>query len=136
MMAFINWNDTYSIGVLKIDNQHKRLVQIINELSDAMGAGKGKDVLGKVLNELVLYVNTHFKSEEELMLQHGYEEYETHRYEHEKLTDEVKRFLEDLQTGKALLTGQIMNFLRNWLMDHIVVKDKKLGKFLNSKGVH
>jgi len=135
-MAFINWNDTYSIGVLKIDNQHKRLVQIINELSDAMGAGKGKDVLGKVLNELVLYVNTHFKSEEELMLQHGYEEYETHRYEHEKLTDEVKRFLEDLQTGKALLTGQIMNFLRNWLMDHIVVKDKKLGKFLNSKGVH
>jgi len=135
-MAFIDWNDTYSVGVVKIDNQHKRLVQIINELSDAMGAGKGKDVLGNVLKELIAYVNTHFKTEEEMMVQFGYEEYENHRYEHEKLTDEVKRFFDDYQAGKALLSVQIMNFLRNWLMDHIVVKDKKFGKFLNSKGVN
>jgi hemerythrin len=135
-MAFIDWNDTYSVGVVKIDNQHKRLVQIINELSDAMGAGKGKDVLGNVLKELIAYVNTHFKTEEEMMVQFGYEEYENHRYEHEKLTDEVKRFFDDYQAGKALLSVQIMNFLRSWLMDHIVVKDKKFGKFLNSKGVN
>jgi hemerythrin len=135
-MAFIDWNDTYSVGVVKIDNQHKRLVQIINELSDAMGAGKGKDVLGNVLKELITYVNTHFKTEEEMMVQFGYQEYENHRYEHEKLTDEVKRFFDDYQAGKALLSVQIMNFLRSWLMDHIVVKDKKFGKFLNSKGVN
>ena len=135
-MAFIDWNDTYSVGVVKIDNQHKRLVQIINELSDAMGAGKGKEVLGNVLKELIAYVNTHFKTEEEMMVQFGYEEYENHRYEHEKLTDEVKRFFDDYQAGKAPLSTQIMNFLRSWLMDHIVVKDKKFGKFLNSKGVN
>ncbi len=135
-MAFINWNDSYSVGVLKIDNQHKRLVQIINELSDSMAQGKGKDVLGKVLNELVNYVNTHFKSEEELMVKYGYEDYEMHRYEHEKLTDEVKRFYEDFNAGRAVLSVQIMNFLRNWLMDHIVVKDKKFGQFLISKGVN
>lgn len=135
-MAFIDWNDTYSVGVVKIDNQHKRLVQIINELSDAMGASKGKDVLGNVLKELIAYVNTHFKTEEEMMVQYGYQEYENHRYEHEKLTDEVKRFFDDYQAGKALLSVQIMNFLRSWLMDPIVVKDKKFGKFLNSKGVN
>jgi hemerythrin len=135
-MAFIDWNDTYSVGVVKIDNQHKRLVQIINELSDATSAGKGKEVLGNVLKELIAYVNTHFKTEEEMMVQYGYQEYENHRYEHEKLTDEVKRFFDDYQAGKALLSVQIMNFLRNWLMDHIVVKDKKFGKFLNSKGVN
>jgi len=135
-MAFFDWNDTYSVGVVKIDNQHKRLVQIINELSDAMGAGKGREVLGNVLKELIAYVNTHFKTEEEMMVQYGYEEYENHRYEHEKLTDEVKRFFDDYQAGKALLSVQIMNFLRSWLMDHIVVKDKKFGKFLNSKGVN
>lgn len=135
-MAFFDWNDTYSVGVVKIDNQHKRLVQIINELSDAMGAGKGREVLGNVLKELIAYVNTHFKTEEEMMVQYGYEEYENHRYEHEKLTDEVKRFFDDYQAGKAPLSIQIMNFLRSWLMDHIVVKDKKFGKFLNSKGVN
>lgn len=135
-MSFITWNDSYSVGVVLIDNQHKRLINIINELSDAMGAGKGKDVLGKVLQELIQYVNTHFKTEEDYMVKYSYPEYEAHRYEHEKLTDEIKRFYEDFNAGRALLTIQIMNFLRNWLMDHIVVKDKKFGKFLNEKGMH
>lgn len=135
-MAFINWDDSYSVGVVLIDNQHKRLIQIINELHDAMGAGKGKEILGKVLFELVQYVNTHFKTEEEYMVKYNYNEYESHRYEHEKLTDEVKRFHEDFKDGKAVLTIEIMNFLRNWLMDHILVKDKKFGKFLNEKGMN
>ncbi len=134
-MGFITWDNSYSVGVALIDNQHKRLINIINELHDAMGAGKGKDVLGKVLHELIQYVNTHFKTEEEHMVKYHYPDYETHRYEHEKLTDEVKRFYDDFNSGKAVLSIQIMNFLRNWLMDHIVVKDKKFGKFLNEKGV-
>ncbi|MCX7909680.1 MAG: bacteriohemerythrin [Ignavibacteria bacterium] len=135
-MSFITWNDSYSVGVAIIDNQHKRLVNIINELNDAMGAGKGKEVLGKVLFELIQYVNTHFKTEEEYMIKYQYDEYEQHRYEHEKLTDEVKRFYEDFNSGKAVLSIQIMNFLRNWLMDHIIIKDKKFGKFLNEKGMN
>lgn len=134
-MPFIEWNDNLSVGVLKIDNQHKQLVHIINELSDAMSAGKGKEVLGKVLNELIFYVNTHFKTEEAFMEQYEYDEFEFHKNEHEKLTDDVKKFHSDFQEGKAVMSIQIMNFLRNWLMDHIVVKDKKLGKFLNEKGV-
>lgn len=134
-MAFINWDNSYSVGVAIIDNQHKRLVNIVNELNDAMGAGKGKEVLGKVLHELVQYVNTHFKTEEEYMVKYSYDEYEQHRYEHEKLTDEVKRFYEDFCANKAVLSIQIMNFLRNWLMDHILVKDKRFGKFLNEKGI-
>ncbi len=134
-MGFITWDNSYSVGVALIDNQHKRLINIINELHDAMGAGKGKDVLGKVLHELIQYVNTHFKTEEEHMVKYHYPDYETHRYEHEKLTDEVKRFYDDFNSGKTVLNIQIMNFLRNWLMDHIVVKDKKFGKFLNEKGV-
>lgn len=134
-MAFINWDNSYSVGVAIIDNQHKRLVNIVNELNDALGAGKGKDVLSKVLFELVQYVNTHFKTEEEYMVKYSYDEYEQHRYEHEKLTDEVKRFYEDFNNGKAVLSIQIMNFLRNWLMDHILIKDKRFGKFLNEKGM-
>ncbi|MCX7880325.1 MAG: bacteriohemerythrin [Ignavibacteria bacterium] len=135
-MAFITWNDSFSVGIAKIDNQHKRLIQIINKLDDAMKEGKGKEILSEVLNELILYVNTHFKTEEEYMTQYNYDEYEQHRYEHEKLTDEVKRFYDDFKGGRVVLSVQIMNFLRNWLMDHIVVKDKKLGKFLNEKGLN
>ncbi len=135
-MSFILWNDSYSIGVTLIDTQHKKLIKIINELNDAMGSGKGKEILSKVLFELINYVNTHFKTEEEYMVKYSYEEYEQHRYEHEKLTDEVKRFYQDFNTGKAVLSIQIMNFLRNWLMDHILIKDKHLGKFLNEKGIN
>ncbi len=133
-MALIEWNDSYSVGNVKIDTQHKKLVAIINELNDSMGSGKGKEVLNKVLFELIQYVSSHFKTEEELMVKYGYDEYEMHRYEHEKLTDEVQRFYEDYKAGKVVITIQLMNFLRNWLMDHILVKDKRLGKFLSEKG--
>lgn len=135
-MSFILWNDSYSVGVTLIDTQHKKLIKIINELNDAMGSGKGKEILSKVLFELINYVNTHFKTEEEYMVKYSYDEYEQHRYEHEKLTDEVKRFYQDFNAGKVVLSIQIMNFLRNWLMDHILIKDKHLGKFLNEKGIN
>lgn len=112
-----------------MDNQHKRLFALINELDDAMKMGKGKDVLGKVLGGLVTYVHTHFKSEEEFMKKIGFNELEIHRTEHIKLTNDVEKFFNDFKEGKSMLSVQIMNFLRNWLLNHIGKSDKAYGKF-------
>lgn len=134
-MAFINWNDSYLLGVLSIDNQHKKIADIINRLDDAMKSGRGREILEQILFELVDFIDTHFKAEEEYMVRFGYNDYEDHRYEHESLTDEVKRFYDDFKIGMISLNTEIMNFLRNWLMDHIFVKDKKFAKFLQSQGI-
>ncbi|MGA2938094.1 MAG: hemerythrin domain-containing protein [Syntrophobacteraceae bacterium] len=63
-MALIQWNDSLSVNVVDIDKQHQKLVGMINELNDAMRQGKGKDALGKIVNGLIIYAGTHFKTEE------------------------------------------------------------------------
>ncbi|MGQ9819971.1 MAG: bacteriohemerythrin [Candidatus Kapaibacteriales bacterium] len=132
-MALIEWNDKLSVGVPEMDNQHKRLFAIINDLDDAMKQGKGKDVIGKVLSGLETYVHTHFRSEEEFMKKIGFPGLEIQKEEHKKYTDEIEKFHREFKEGKTMLSVQLMNFLRNWLLDHIGKKDKAYGEFASQR---
>ncbi|MFI3138194.1 MAG: bacteriohemerythrin [Methylococcaceae bacterium] len=134
-MALLTWSNMFSVGVNEIDNQHKKLIDLINQLNDAMKAGKGADVLGKVLSELVNYTVYHFGYEEGLMGQHKYEESPTHKGEHKKFVDTVGDFKKKFDSGNAVITVEIMNFLRDWLTNHIMKTDKKLGQALGKVGV-
>jgi len=135
-MSLLTWSSVFSVGVKDIDDQHKKLVDLANQLNDAMRAGHGKDVLGKVLNELVDYTVYHFGFEEKLMDKHQYPNQAAHKEEHKKLVQEVAAFKGKFDKGDAALTSEIMNFLRDWLTKHILQTDKLFGKDLNSKGVH
>ncbi len=134
-MALVQWTDSLSVGVSQFDGEHKRLIQMLNELHDAMTQGKGRDVLGKTLNELVSYVATHFKAEERVMEQHAYSGLSAHRVEHEKLTNQVLDFQRRLQSGEVVITISLMNFLRDWLTHHIQQTDQQYTAFLNARGV-
>lgn len=134
-MAFLDWKDNYSVGINIIDVQHMHLVQIINELHDALKESQNKEIINQILQNLVNFVHFHFKTEEELMVKEDFGEYTIHRYEHEKLTDEMKRLHNDYITGNIRISHQLMNFFKDWLMDHIVAKDKKLAVFLTEKGI-
>jgi hemerythrin-like metal-binding protein len=135
-MALITWTGMFSVGVAEIDNQHKKLVELINQLNDAMQAGKGNDALGKVLNELVNYTVYHFGYEEKLMGQHHYDDSPAHKNEHAKFIATVGDFKKKFDSGNAVISTEIMNFLRDWLTNHIMKTDKKLGQGLNKAGVH
>jgi hemerythrin len=130
-MPLINWNDSLSVGVDYIDNQHKQLVSIINRLNDAMLQDKGNDVMSQILDNLVDYTKSHFKSEEHLMRKYGYPESANHLKEHDKLTKEVIDFAENFKQGKAIITLPVLNFLKDWLNNHILKTDKLLGQFLS-----
>jgi len=134
-MAFLNWSSELSVGIPKIDQQHQKLVGFLNELYDAMQAGKGRDVLGKVLSDLLLYTKTHFASEEQAMSAHGYPGYEDHKARHDKMTKKVKELNEQFRQGTLGSPIQITNFLKDWLGKHIMETDKKYGPFLTAKGV-
>ena len=135
-MAFFDWKEEYSVGVKRFDDQHKQLIAMLNELYDAMKGGKAGDVVKPILIKLVQYTKTHFAAEEQVMKMNGYPDYEAHKKEHDELAKQAASLLEQEQQGKAALSIQISNFLKQWLMDHIMGKDKKYGPFLNGKGVH
>jgi len=134
-MPLMEWTDRMSVGVAQFDNEHKKLVSLINELFDAVQAGRGREALGKILDELINYTKTHFTNEEHLMQKQGYPNLEAHRKEHEALTKQVIDVQRKYHAGAtAMLSMEVMTFLKNWLIKHIQGTDKQYGPFLNAKG--
>ncbi len=134
-MALFDWEAKYSVNIKEIDEQHKKLIGIINDLHDAMSKGKSNDVLSKVLQDLIDYTRVHFANEERIMNMHGYPDYAVHKAVHEDLVRQVTKFDKEFREGKFGLSIQMMNFLKDWLSKHILETDKKYSPFLNSKGV-
>ena len=134
-MALLTWQDKYSVGIGQIDDQHKQLINMINELNDAMLAGKGKDVLMTVLNKLANYCVSHFATEEKLFDTHAYPEAAEHKDKHQKMTAKVTALIGEVQSGKSTVSIEVMNFLKNWLDKHIMETDQKYSPYLKSKGV-
>ncbi len=134
-MGLIDWKPEFSVGVTEFDNQHKKLIDLINKLHDAMRVGEGKKILSDILAELVDYTKVHFANEEKYFGQYGYSDINSHKLEHEKLTRQVIEFQRDYNDGKTSITIDVMNFLRTWLVEHIGGVDKKYTLFFNSKGI-
>ncbi len=135
-MFVFPWQDKYSVGVDSIDEQHKQLLELLNELASAMAEGKGKTVLEPVLKKLIGYTIFHFNEEEKYFERIEYLDAEMHREEHIKLIEEVSRFKNDFDAGKIGLTVSLMKFLKEWLIDHIAGTDKELGILLNEAEIN
>jgi len=114
-MGFIEWSDKLVTRVKECDEQHKKLVSLINELYDAMKQGKGKEVLDKMLDELVKYAGYHFTTEETLMTKYGYPgpDFAAHKREHEAFKAKIKEFLDKKAKGEVTLTVELMSFLKD-----------------------
>lgn len=135
-MPLMEWNDKLSVGIQQFDGEHKRLVAMVNELFDAIQAGKAKDTLGRILDGLVTYTKTHFAHEERYMRDHGYPDYAAHKAEHEALTKQVMDVQAKHRGGAGAVLGmEVMTFLKGWLLKHIQGTDKKYTPFLNAKGI-
>lgn len=135
-MAFFEWNENLNVGVDSINDQHKKLVAMVNDLHDAMQKGQGAAALGKTLEGLVDYTKTHFAYEEKLFADTGYADATAHKAEHDKLTATVVAVQEKYNGGAGdSLSGDVMDFLKSWLVNHIQGTDTKYGPHLQAKGV-
>jgi hemerythrin len=134
-MAFFTWNETYLIGIYLIDEQHRHLVDLINRLHDAMNSGAAINILGDILQELEVYAKTHFRTEEEYFALYGYPGTEGHRQEHFIFTKKIAEFGVDFSRNRSGLSMEILNYLKNWLSNHILTEDRKFAPFLKSKGL-
>jgi hemerythrin len=129
------WSDTYSVQIGIVDMQHKNLVDLINELHQAMITRTGKEHLGKILSNLLKYTQAHFKAEEGILKSNQYPDFINHKVEHDRFTKTVLDFQSKFQRNEIGLTIDVMDFLKDWLSKHIMGVDKRYAPFLNAKGV-
>lgn len=134
-MALINWDSTLSVGVSESDNQHKVLIQYINDLNDAMKEGKGKDAVVAVVDNLANYTATHFRMEERYFDQFNYQNTAEHKKLHAEFEKRIQDFKQDVVNGKLGTSIEVLNFLVGWLKGHILIEDKKYTSLFNSKGI-
>ena len=132
-MTLIKWNDQLSVKNAKIDSQHQTLINMINDLHDSMMAGKSKDVMQKTIQGLVRYAKEHFSTEEQMFLQYGYADAADHEKEHRKFIETIDGFSNDFSSGKIGLSIEVMNFLSDWLKNHIMGCDRKYVPFFAGK---
>ena len=125
-MPYFSMSDELKVGNSFIDNDHQKLIDLLNQLHNAMAQGHGKEVVGKILNELIRYTHEHFKREEEHMQKIRYADFKQHQAEHDKLLKDVLELQTKFHSGNGMLSVQVFSFLRNWLVQHIMGTDKKL----------
>lgn len=134
-MTRIEWDNNLSVGVDIIDEQHKMLIQKLNDLSRSIEMSQGEVETVKTLGFMVDYTDFHFSAEEKLMAEQNYPGLEHQKEQHAEFKSHLKQLVEDFEeegATKALATS-IDTFLINWLVKHIKGVDLKLGEFLNEK---
>lgn len=134
MQKFVEWSNDLSVGIEEIDIQHQTLVELVNEMHQAIHDRHGNDVVFDILNRLAEYTRIHFAVEESLMRILGYPDYEAHKEEHIKLIDTVQDLVQKVGAGKTAVGFELMHFLKVWLTKHILESDKAYSEFFIKAG--
>ncbi len=132
-MSKIEWSEKLNVGVDEIDTQHKELIKIANALIHAITIGKNEMTINNVVRKLREYTVFHFNSEEKLMKKNNYDKYIEHKAEHEQLKKSVKKFQRSIYEKKQLSGKDLFEFMKTWLLDHILKSDMRISAFLNKK---
>jgi hemerythrin len=125
-MDFITWSERLETGIQNIDKQHRRWVNLINDLHRAVAEGREQEGLREALDALVDYTQYHFRTEEALMKQAKYdeEEFELHCREHRVFTDQIVIFRDRLDVGFTKMSPEVTQYLRGWLVNHVTASDR------------
>ena len=134
-MALVAWSESYTVSVRRFDEQHKKLMAMVNRLDDAMMARKGMLLQADVLTSLAAFIQTHFSDEERLMRHYVFPGFVQHKKAHDQMLAQVRVFQRNTETGENAVTRGVMVFFKDWLVQHIREEDIKYGPFMNGKGI-
>jgi len=130
-MALMTWSSNYSVGLADMDAQHRQWIAILNRLHDAMREGKAREIQGKILQEMVAYAHAHFSNEEFMLRMRSYPSLTAHQQKHVGFSVQVALLQSKMNSGNSL-TLELMDLLREWLTNHILVEDKKYGVWMKA----
>ncbi len=123
-MALIDWTNDFETGIVQVDDQHRKLVEIVNKFDEAAKRGKGSRVMNEILTDLLSYTAEHFVDEEKLMEDAEYPKLKQHKSQHRQLLQKVERLQFEFDQQGKRITVEVREFLKYWLINHILKEDK------------
>lgn len=132
---FLKWNNNLSVQIQEIDNQHKKLIELLNNLFVSFLENKHKEKIEEIVDGLIDYTKFHFSTEEKYFHRFNYSKTKEHIQEHKNFIEEVEKFKHQLGKANGKLYYDIINFLRNWISNHIQKSDKEYSTLFIEKGL-
>jgi hemerythrin-like metal-binding protein len=134
-MEAIRWDDSFSVGVKKLDEQHRQIIRMINKLIDANNVSVGSELISETLTEMMRYASDHFEAEEDLMKEYGYPDYKSNKDQHIEFRKRLTGFSMDTMAYKRSVPSEVLTYLKEWWIDHILKTDMKYKGFFVERGV-
>ena len=133
----IAWSDKLSCGVKIIDEQHKVLVALVNEMFNHVTGHtvQEREYFNKVIHEIVSYIKTHFATEERILRATKFSGYADHKKEHETFVHDIIKNVRDYEDGKRFTLSVFTRFLRDWILSHIALIDKQYFEYFKRKAI-
>jgi len=134
MTTTIQWDDSFRVGVEEFDTAHRNLIDMANELIEAAIQRKADAAVADVLDGLIEYTDSHFMREEALMAETDYPKLTEHRRQHRLLLNDVRLFKSQYIAGDVNVES-LVQFLTDWILDHIHEHDRLYGPHMKSHGI-
>lgn len=129
-MSLISWSEHYNVGVSCLDEQHKGLVSLVNELYETIVNRHRADNLSEAFNALIHYTETHFVEEELMMSRAKYPNLASHKAQHQQIRMEIKRLEQRYQQGDKAAPMELLKFMNGWLCQHIMDADQAYAPYM------
>lgn len=134
-MATIKWSESLNLGIKEVDDQHRKFLELVNQLCTAMKEKKAQTVQSEIIDKLLCYAFYHFTKEERLLNKSNYPGLRPHMREHEAFVDKISQFKQDFDNNKITLSIDMIQFMRNWWVNHIKVSDRKYMPYINEEEI-
>lgn len=136
-MDIINWKNEYSVGIAEMDNQHKKLLAMINRLIEEQKVLTDPVTIAELLTEMTDYALEHFRAEEYLMAENNYPFKAKQEEQHKSFIQETQEFMNaTTNIGPNILSNALLDYLGSWMVKHILQEDMQYKEFFKSKGIH
>jgi len=134
-MDEIIWEESFSVGIKDLDEQHKQIIKMINTLINNKDAKVDSETISDVLTDLTKYAEHHFEKEEQYMKNYNYPEYSIHREQHKTFKLQVVTFCIETMAEKETIPDEVLSYLKSWLINHILETDMKYKTFFQNHGL-
>ena len=132
---YIDWLPDYEVAVTEIDDQHKKFVLLLNDLNDTIEVGSEEIILGDIIDQLAAYANYHFSTEEKYFDEFDYPDSKAHKAIHQDFREQVANFQEHYQGHEDKYARKVLDFMKNWLVNHIMTVDKAYSDCFHQHGL-
>lgn len=129
-MEVVKWKNKYEVGVKIIDDQHKKLVKLINKIINESNEPDSAKLVADTLEEMLSYALTHFKTEENMLMKKGYPHLTEHKKQHMEFIKKVSDLSMNLDLSNKEIKNEILGYLKDWLIYHILEEDIDIINFL------